>query len=253
MMILRYIIFLLFVCSRAVYGDVCLPSVDTRIVGVATHAKTGVFLYCEYHVIGKDTSQVIYTDDAQQPIAMKTVDYSMSLLAPNILQRDYRHDEIVAVTRQQSSSEQVLDTLFLEYTPANGGKTRKKMINDQSNLIVDAGFDHAIRHYWASLTTQKKVILTFVVPAKARTVQLLVKETRLSRCRLPKASAVNDNNDQHICYLVKPKSALLRWFVKPISLLYERDTQRLLFFSGSSNVSSNTGKGQMVDIEYRYY
>ena len=258
-MMLRSIIMLLCFYSYTAYSDVCLPLKNAQIIGVATHAKTGVFLYCEYHVIEKNTSQVIYTDKTQSPIAIKTVDYSMSLLAPNILQHDYRHSEMVSVTRQESLDKQSVDTLLLEYKGKNSNNILKKIINDRPDLVVDAGFDNAIRYYWDALSTKKKVSLKFVVPAKSRTITLLVKQTKLSRCRLPTVRDVGDDlernvddDERYFCYVVKPKSTLLGWFVKPIILLYARDTQRLMYFSGSSNVSTAAGKGQMVNIDYRY-
>lgn len=253
-MMLRALVCLFFLYVQVAYADYCAPASNkVHIVGVASHIKTGQFLYCEYHVADGDISQIIYTDEKQATIAIKRVDYSMSALAPNVQQNDRRHNEEVLVTRQPPVDSSSMATFLVQYQAANKKKRIETVLVDRPNIVVDAGFDNAIRQYWDPLLAKGRVTLTFVVPAKLRTIQLVVKVVNISRCLSPKGSEARYDKRLHVCYLVKPKSALLSWFVKPITLLYKISSQNLVLFSGSSNVSTNAGSGQMVNIHYAYF
>ena len=74
------------------------------ILGVAkASAAASDVLYCEFHYQTDDKhGQVDYVKDGKK-IATKTVDYSASLFAPNIEQKDYRSGELRAAKLQKTS------------------------------------------------------------------------------------------------------------------------------------------------------
>lgn len=246
---------LMLVCClyiNTAYADVCPEVPSASIVGVATAASTGEFLYCESHYALGDSTRVEYKDSSQALIVLKQVDYSDGLLAPSIYQEDFRHGEKVRVQRLQNP---VSDNeyLFMQYQRANEDEPLDKSIENVSGLVVDAGFDNAIRYYWDEMSKKGSVILTFVAPARLRTIKLKVRVKPLSSCRFEGVEDYLYEKSKHICYVVRPLNSMVSLFVKPIKLIYEQKTQRLVSFVGNSNVTDEKGSGQQVIITYRYF
>jgi hypothetical protein len=55
-----------------------------------------------------------------------------------------------------------------------------------------------------------------------------------------------------LCLRVEVDSWLLGLVAPTIDLVYDRESQQLLRFSGVSNIRSADNKSQQVDIAYRY-
>ncbi len=235
----------------SVYGDACVNSASAAVVGLASSDGGREFLYCEYHYREGDKVRVEYYDRDQTLIALKQVDYSQSSLAPAIYQDDYRHAEKVRVQHlQDTNTDQRY--LFMQYQGANQEELSEKPTSNDGSLIVDAGFDNAIRFYWDEIAENSSATLNFVAPARLRTIELKVRKKPLSRCA-KEARLEEYNESEHICYVVRPLNGLVSLFVKPIKLIYERETKRLLLFRGNSNITDEQGMGQQVAIDYRYY
>jgi hypothetical protein len=236
------------------YSQDCPHRENVAIIGAAKNIDTGEFLYCEYHtIVSKDRTTVNYYDKSQAPIAIKRIDYSNSRLAPAIEQDDFRHQEAVRVQWEAAQSSSSEAQLLVQYQAANTEELGQKRIAEPGGLVVDAGFDNAIRFYWQRLEEDGRVTFTFVAPAKLRTIKLSVVKRDLLSCFSEGSAPVDYQENTHICYVVKPASSMLSWFVKPIKLLYHRQSQRLVLFSGNSNITNARGRGQQVMITYRYF
>ncbi len=237
---------------------------NADIVGEAVSIKTGEFLYCEYHYLSGEpytvegvpvslqgyqtsTAEVYYMDAEQQLIARKKVDYSLNPFSPNIEQEDFRHQEWVKVERDLQANE-----LLVQYRRANQESIKQKAIAG-SELVVDAGFNNAIRSRWQEMADTGSAVFTFVASAQLRTVSLKVASKKLSSC-FAKADIPDFYQDgDHVCYKVSSNNALVNLFIKPIYLVYKEDSRRLSIFRGAVNISTDAGKGQQAIIEYQYY
>lgn len=238
----------------------CPSRDDAAIVGVAQAQQGDELLYCEYHYLKNAQSQplpavssmgeavfatVEYRDQAQQRIARKAVDFSADSLAPNIEQIDDRHGEQVIMQTQAPGQ------VRIQYTAANSTDSQQATINSENPLVVDAGFDNTIRQYWKDIVNNKKVIVEFVAPVQQTSVNLSIKSRNIDRCN-QLSQVVSFNSDAYVCVTAQAANVILNWFVEPITLVYARDNQRLMMFSGAVNITDKQGKGQSATIHYYY-
>jgi len=150
--------------------DVCSYSQKADSIGLARDVKTQEPLYCEYHfsVKGSTKAMVEYRDLSAALIAEKKLDYASGQLSPSVIQNDFRNGELRAVSKQMTNgqSEQVM--LDIQYRSPNSQDLKESRINvspeqsstnsSESNvegaprsLVIDAGFDYAVRNNWEAL------------------------------------------------------------------------------------------------------
>ncbi len=253
-------------CQSKVFSDLQDSQALPIIIGEAS-SDDNKFLYCEYHYsLQGNQRRVDYRDIEQRLIATKTVDFSISEWAPNILQDDFRHGEKVVVTRKDSTDTQSSKVFLAQYRRGVASDTtqdedsepvtlrEKEFVLDDESVVVDAGFDNAIRDRWQIIMNGSTAQFLFLAPASLRTIQLNVdKHNEVTHCITGSVEYIPYNNSGYVCLMVKPSNKLLSWFVSSIRLLYDKDSQRLIYFSGASNVTTDRGKGQSVQITYRYY
>ena len=67
-----------------------------------------------------------------------------------------------------------------------------------------------------------------------------------------RANKAGQCTDDKLCLNIRLDSWLLGSFIDPIQLTYDRGSQRLLRFKGISNLKTDQGRSQKVEIEYRY-
>ncbi|MGS2718230.1 hypothetical protein ACVBE9_08670 [Eionea flava] len=244
----------------------CPQRDNVAIVGVAQTTAGDKLLYCEYHYLKNTTgelmpsvvsmgdamaSKVEYRNQSQQLIATKLADFSSSQLAPNVEQVDERHGEKLSMQPQTVGEESNADIAVI-YQAANTLEQKKAIVDAGNGLVIDAGFDNAIRAYWDDIVAGNKVIVEFVAPAQQTTVNLSIKSRSIRRCNKLSPTTVYDDST-HLCITAQAANVILNWFVKPITLVYERDKQRLIMFSGSVNITDDQGSAQSALIRYYYY
>lgn len=243
----------------------CPERNNAAIVGVAQTSAGDRLLYCEYHYLknaegelmpsvasmGDATvSMVEYRNQSQQLIASKQADFSISQLAPTIEQIDERHGEKVFVKKKIMPEADKVDVV-VTYQAPNTSEPSEVTLSAGGGLVIDAGFDNAIRNYWDNIVAGNKVIVEFVAPAQQTTINLSIKPRKISRCNQLSPDVVYDDTT-HLCVTAQAANVILNWFVKPITLVYERDKQRLAMFSGAVNITDEKGDGQSAVISYFY-
>lgn len=186
----------------------------TYVIGTAVELGTGQFLYTEAHACTEDESDCVveYHDPEAQLIARKTIDFSTSLNAPNVVMNDLRLDTQLTATPQP-----------------------------QEDLVVDAGFDHYVRSQWDALAAGKRVKFSFQVLGVDTVLTMRASQQAAASCA-----------PSQLCLLVEVNSWLLGLLADPIELTYDRQTRRLLEFRGLSNIKSARGESQQVVISYQY-
>jgi hypothetical protein len=231
----------------------CPKSTDVDIVGVARDQSSGDFLYCEYHL--SDGTVVEYRDSVQQLIARKQLDFSLNRLAPNVQQKDFRHGEMIDISRVETITEPPL--IQIAYRAPNSESVKTATLRTNTITVVDAGFDNAIRNQWDELLKNGSIVISFVAPVHLRKIDLSVNVAAVSRCYKPQDSSTEESqfdydDERHICYIVKSTNMLLNWFVQPIKLIYSRSDKRLMQFSGDVNITAQNGESLRARIDYRY-
>jgi len=202
-------------------------------------------LYCEYYYHADEQQErvrVVYRDMQQAIIVEKQLDFSTGQHSPSVDQKDKRHQEWRVVEVSDGGP------IGIVYRAPNEEAVKRSQIEKkakQDHLVVDAGFNRAIQTYWSTLTAdQKPVRFDFVSPVHARVIGLKVRRVVSDQCNKPTGETGH-------CFLVKPASTLLSWFVKPLRLWYNDDKQ-LKQFQGTVNVTNVAGESQNATIAYWY-
>ena len=213
------------------------------ITGNAYDADSGRLLYQEQHYLSTDnptvSARVEYINSAEEVMVLKTLDFSRSLYTPIIEQRDLRRST----------------NIFTRYTPSGievGYRNDDKPLRWNSlalndRLIIDAGFDPYVRRHWNALQAGDAIRAEFLVPARLDTVNISIRATDAQDC-LSQPQSV-------LCLVVRPAGflRLVSWFVDPLYLAYDTQTQRLLLYKGISNLLDDEGNPQDVVIRYQYH
>jgi hypothetical protein len=233
-----------------------LPIAKADIIGVVLDIKSSQHLYCEYHVFEKKAdsdktpkkTKVEYRAPDQTLIATKSIDYSPSLVRPNVVQKDLRNNEL----RSTLNSENIVDsdkgsTVNVSYRKPNSEEVKSTVISLKDMIVIDAGFDEAVKEYWYTLTRGEKLIIDFLSPVHLRTFKLTVKQSNTESCYKEPY-----NRETQACFLIRPSNMVLNLFVKPLALIYDLEAKRLLRFKGDVNVTDARGDIQKAVIQYYY-
>lgn len=248
-----------------------LPVKKADIIGVSRDIKSGDFLYCEYHIFeekenpSQQTKKTLveYRATDQTLIATKAVDYSPSLVRPNVVQKDLRHNELRSTMdstlnstvnnsiKNANSSSIVGDdkksTVNVSYRKPNSEELKSIAIELTDMLVIDAGFDEAVKQYWYTLTRGEKLIIDFLSPVHLRTFKLTVKQSNTGSC----FKEAYDRQAQ-TCFLIRPSNMVLNLFVKPLALIYDLKAKRLMRFKGDVNITNTQGGTLNAVIQYYY-
>ncbi|TQV80076.1 hypothetical protein FKG94_10425 [Exilibacterium tricleocarpae] len=228
----------------------CSPDSQASIVGRATDVETGEFLYCEYHFIAADgqTTTVEYRKDSSRLFAKKLLRYSgdndgLDLARPEVEQEDFRIGE----------KRQALwrgDDMLLRYKSSAQQPWREIEVASRRIDVVDGGFDVVVRDHWDELVSGKPFVIDFASPVHQRSIKLQVVAKERADCDTPETGE-DIADDRLQCFFVEPKNRLLRWFVDPLQLVYDRRSRRLHQYFGVVNVVS--GEGEAISARITYY
>jgi hypothetical protein len=109
------------------------------------------------------------------------------------------------------------------------------------NLVADAGFDNFVRDSWQDLEAGQTVDFEFVVLGMDKPLRMAISQDRAANCAAERS-----------CLKIVLDSWLLRNFVYPIRLQYSNSDQKLLRFTGLSNIKDADGGLLKVNILYSY-
>jgi hypothetical protein len=183
------------------------------IIGEARGADEGDFRYSEYHFCSQDGAEctVEYKDRSGETFARKDVNYRAGLHSPTLVLEDFR------LGRRST-----LEGEFGE------------------DVVVDAGFDHYVRHRWEELAAGEEIKFPFLIVGRDKPLRMSAQLDQERACEAGR-----------LCLLVSLDMWLVSLLVDPIRLVYD-DQRRLTQFSGVSNIPTQDGKTQSVEINYRY-
>ncbi|MEG2803127.1 hypothetical protein [Stenotrophomonas sp.] len=107
------------------------------------------------------------------------------------------------------------------------------------DAVVDAGFDAAVLGHWDALQAGRSVAFQFLLPSRQRLVPL----------RLQRSGAVTWQG-QPAEQLQMRLDAWFGFAVPAVTLVYARQSPRLLQFTGTGNVRDERGRYPQVRIEF---
>lgn len=236
---------------------------DSRadVIGLVRDVESGELLYCEYHTFNENTAgsqvtkntSVEYRGPDQVIIATKFVDYAPSLLRPNVVQKDLRHNELRSSlnnslkARPTATDKGQKPAINVSYRKPNSDETKSVAIELEDMLVVDVGFDEAVKKYWYTLTRGEKLTISFLSPVHLRTIKLTVKQSKSDKCYKEPY-----DKETQVCFLINPSNMVLNLFVKPLALTYDLTSKHLVRFKGDVNITNPQGLTQNAMINYHY-
>jgi hypothetical protein len=236
-------LFLIF-SSSFTFASTCDSISSADIVGTA-YSENDEYLYCEYYSLDSDGNKLVqYADVDGNLIAEKKVTLGYSPQQPSVRQIDFRSGELRSA--EVIYNNKIPQNALLNYLKNEESEKRTFNVDITQDLVIDSGFDYAIRQSLQRIQQGEDVRFKFLSFTDGKSYSLIVHQTKLSRCRVDEADA------NHQCVKVKPANALARLLVKPIYLLYNMQENELLRFMGRVNITDDDGKSQWAMIDYQY-
>lgn len=213
---------------------------DYSAVGVVKNSD-GKIIYQEHHQhladIKGGISQVEYISTDDLLIAKKHVDYDCRANAPSY-----------TLTMKQGSGwvEQVeWQSEKLVVTQPEGSETLDDF--DSSKVVIDVGFDNFVIQHWQALIAGGQKDIDFLHVPGNRLFPLVIERVV--------NDAKFDISDQVALFKVSPKNRFFRIFSDPIYLAYDKNSKRLDYYYGPTNLRGDIRgleKSKQVAIKYHY-
>lgn len=215
-------------------------------VGAVQDGDGEQLLYREHHLAPSQNAlptRVVYRDTDGTVFAEKSLDHSMSTVAPAMDFRDHRRDVRIVTRYPEEAGGKEIELLYY----GKGREEARRERFDTDSLIVDAGFDPFVRERWQRLVDDsERIVAEFLVPSRADTVRVGIDQVDRDRCRT--------GRENLLCFEVGAAGALrlVSWFIDPIRLGYDADSRQLVFYDGRGNIPDASGEQRSIRIEYRY-
>lgn len=208
---------------------------NIKFEGRAYDVSSGQLKYIERHVGHKRPDNIYlwletnYFDRDGNKIAKKQSDFKNNLYVPDTYFEDLR-----LKTKEKSKLDIQTNRLFIENNLNN--KTDEGKIAVSANYVSGQGFHNFIVSNFNNLRNAP-FEFEFISLPKIQNYRFLIQ-------------AQDRLND--VQFSLKLKSLLLRAFVDPILLKYDRHKKSLLSYEGLSNLNDINNKTQNVRIIYNY-
>ncbi|WP_188663445.1 hypothetical protein [Arenimonas soli] len=198
----------------------------------ARDPDTGDLLYTEDHLLRHQDQQlrqrlVVYRCADGTAFARKRVDYAASALAPAF------HFEDVRLGYREGLRRGGADTQLWVQASA-GDAERSATLDAGAGLVADAGFDEFIRQHWQPLLAGDAVPLEFAVPSRLDSYGFTVR-------RRGSSEVAGEGAEIFRLRL----GGLLGLLAPHIDVAYGRESRRLLWFEGLSNLRDDQGDEQL--------
>ena len=178
-------------------------------------------------------AEVSYRLPNGELIGKKSIDYTRSLHVPTFLTELYE-GRFVEGLRYEG------DKAVMFRRKGEKGKEKSKTIQTQSAMVADAGFNNYVTSKFAELMRGETVSFKFVAPTQLAAIQFDAR--KIGDRTLDTGMPVTDFKVEI--------SSFLSWFVDPLTLSYDPETQNLIEYRGVSNVRDADGELYKVRIRY---
>jgi len=216
-------------------------------IGEARDPSNGELLYIETYADDPlaPRATVRYWAADGSPLAVKILDFTTDEQAPNLRLIDYRNQRGYTLARGSANLEIRRQRYRNDFSKASNDKLLGRVTTSE-NLVADAGFNRFILANWQRLSNSGgSARFEFLQLDKARTVGLKLKRKACAQEQGATAA-------ERLCLTLNIDNLLLRRLVKPIRLVYDMNTRRLLRFTGLGQLAGADGKALVVDLQYRY-
>ncbi|TGK03026.1 hypothetical protein EHQ53_06090 [Leptospira langatensis] len=210
-----------------------------RFIGTAYDLETGKLLYRDYHEEywenGKHThSLVTYKDPEGRIFAKKRISFAKNRNIPDFQLDDDRDGYLEGGSFLGGNS------VKLYARRKTSDPLQEKVLENNGPSALDGGFDYFVEDHWEELRSGKKLSLYFLVPVERDKFRFTVEKTKEGEF----------NGKSSLFLRLRIDSAFLSVFVKPIDLVYDMGSKRIMEYKGTSNINDENGKSHQVRIVY---
>ncbi len=208
---------------------------DWQIRGEATDPASGEPIYTEYHVISEATENqprervVHYYRPDGSELARKVLRFNLGFpYLPELDWVDYETDTTITGRWE--------DGIYRQRVDASEPRNEAAEIDNPGAVIFDAAFDRFLIDRFSELEQNGRIEFEFLSLGAGRTFTF--------------RTVVESSNRDQVQVRIEPASQIARWFVDPLTAIYDTaDTPRLLQFNGITNFRRN---GDLIEAEIRY-
>ncbi len=227
--------------------SICLFAVSASamptpaLVGTAVDSNTNELLYKEKHLFETQNGQPIMRSEFLDPngvlIAERTVKYDGGTVKEYRFKQDIiNYSESIIRSRNR-----------IDLEGQNGDEIKSDQIDDDTGVIIDAGFSDYIVRNWDELNQGKTKRFKFAHIGQMDAIKLRVKKAEIEN-----TSAVeNGVDDNVVMFKMTLANPVLRLLVKPIEVGYYKDSKQLAYYQGISNLKNSDGK-QFSSVRIQY-
>ncbi len=201
-----------------------------RYRGNAYDLDTGKFIYSENHAEhwsnGKHIYSVVtYRDASGKAIARKRITFTENPVQPTFEMKDLRDGYVEGAKRLSS------DRYRFYKKSSESAQLQEGVVQASRPAVIDGGFDYYIRRNFDSLAAGKAHTVNFAVPARLAYYSF----------RVSKVKDLTIGDRSAVMFQFAPQNFILRQLVKPLYVSYDRETKRLLVYSGYTNIDDGSG------------
>ncbi len=204
-------------------------------------AKKGTqVLYTEKHDLTVSSDDRVtkavttYIDTQQNVIAKMNSDFTESLTTPNYEFENFKIKNKHGIRRQNGS--------ILLFDKDEKKSERTKLLEDGKDkhlLVGGQGLNYYILSNFTEILEKKALPVRLLVPGKLDYFDFILKVKAVSE-------------DGNVSIELKVESWFLRLFAPSFEMKYNKNTKRLLYYKGLSNLPAENGDIQIVEINYDY-
>ncbi len=209
-----------------------------KFIGNAKNAK-GEVVYTEKHQVILDknkiiSSETLYYSNADKLIAELKSDYKTSMFLPEYMFKDLRSGVEHIVVRDG-------DKLLLKSKENEKADTKTKIIKANDRMVSCQGFHYFIRENLDNFKKNENKDIQLILPGLLDYFTFNI-------------SAQDKKNLEGPIINLKMtvNSWILKMFVSTVDIEYDVIKKQLLKYRGASNILTDDGKTQDVEITYQY-
>jgi len=195
----------------------------------------GKLLYREKHVISHEGDNIrqsltIYLDPEGREIARMVSEYDRSLMMPTYVFEDYRRNYREGLRFENGA-------YYIFKSDAKRGEVTKPL-EESENVFSCQGWHYYLVRNLDKLERNEPLKLQLIFPNKLRHYSFLIEKVRA--------------DGENIRVKLKFANRLVSWFAPHLELVYDKKSQKLIEYSGVSNILDAKEELQEVFIRYLY-
>ncbi|PNV75460.1 hypothetical protein BES34_009245 [Leptospira inadai serovar Lyme] len=217
------------------------PPRIVRFSGTAYELENGKLLYKDMHEEfwdnGKHTRSVVqYIDSEGKLFATKRISFLRNRSLPDFNLEDFRDGYLEGGEFESGTK------VRLFARRKKGDPIKEKVVDGGDLSALDGGFDYFVEDHWNELLAGKRITFRIFVPVELDTFRFYVEKTKTGSFKGRPALFLR----------MRIESSILSVFIKPIDLIYDIESKRIMEYKGTSNINNEKGKSHAVRIVYDF-